>query len=104
MPDHLHILVQGTSGATDARRFVAVFKQVSGFHFRQETGGRLWQEGYYDHVLRSEDVVISVVRYIVLNPVRAGICADPAAYPLLGSSRYELRHLLTAADWYPPLG
>jgi hypothetical protein len=31
-------------------------------------------------------------------------CTDASSYPLLGSSRYTLAELLTAADWYPTLG
>ena len=102
MPDHLHALVEGKSERADARKFADVFRQTSGFHFRASCGTRLWQEGYYDHVLRDEDATIDVARYIVLNPVRAGFCTDASSYPLLGSSRYTLAELLTAADWYPP--
>ena len=104
MPDHLHVLVEGMSEQANSRKFTDAFRQVSGFHFKQAHETRLWQEGYFDHVLRKEDATIAVVRYIVLNPVRAGLCADASAYPLLGSSRYELSEILSAADWYPPLG
>jgi len=45
---------------------------------------RLWQDGYYDHVLREEEATIPVARYIVLNPVRAGLCEDASAYPAPG--------------------
>jgi hypothetical protein len=75
---------------------------VSGFHFKRSRSRRLWQEGYFDHVLRAEEATIAVVRYIVLNPVRAGLCTDAKTYPLHGSSCYTLSELLTATDWYPP--
>ena len=101
MPDHLHVLVEGTSEQANSREFADAFRQVSGFHLRPRLRRRLWQEGYFDHVLRTEDDTRAVVKYIVLNPVRAGLCEDPSAYPLLGSSRFELSELLTAADWYP---
>jgi hypothetical protein len=45
--------------------------------------------------------MLDVVSYIVLNPVKAGLCADASAYPLLGSSRYEVSELLTATEWDP---
>jgi len=102
MPDHLHLLVEGQSEQANARKFAEVFRQVSGFYFRAHREARLWQEGYYDHILRDEDATIAVARYIVLNPVRAGLCADASTYPLTGSTRYELAQLLTAAEWYPP--
>jgi putative transposase len=102
MPDHLHALVEGMSEQTNSRKCADAFRRVSGFHFKQVHRSRLWQEGYYDHVLREEEATIAVARYIVLNPVRAGLCAAASDYPLLGSTRYTLAELLTAADWYPP--
>ena len=102
MPDHLHLLVGGKSEQASSRKWADAFRQTSGFNFRGERQRRLWQEGYFDHVLRKEGVTLSVVKYIVLNPVRAGLCTDGSAYPLLGSSRFELSELVTAADWYPP--
>ena len=102
MPDHLHLLVEGRREGADIRKWTGAFRRVSGFHFRQEFGPRLWQDGCYDRVLRKEEAMLSVAKYIVLNPVRAGLCADAGAYPLLGSSRFERSELLTASDWYPP--
>jgi hypothetical protein len=64
-------------------------------------GKRLWQDGYFDRVLRDEDATLTVVSYIVLNPVKAGLCRATSDYPLLGSSRYELSELLTATEWNP---
>jgi putative transposase len=104
MPDHLLVLVEGVSEQADARKFADAFRQVSGFHFKQARGRRLWQEGYYDHVLREEEATIAAARYIVLNPVRAGLCADASEYALSGSTQYALPELLTAVDWYPPSG
>jgi len=105
MPDHVHVLVEGRTESADCRKCVDVFRQVSGFHFRRAHGKRLWQDGYFDRVLRDEDATLTVVSYIVLNPVRAGVCRAASDYPLLGSSRYALSELLTATEWDPhPLG
>jgi len=55
---------------------------------------RLWQEGYYEHVVRKDEVLPELVGYILRNPVRAGLVADPTEYPYWGSqvySREELR-------------
>ena len=101
MPDHLHVLVEGMTESADCRKCADVFRRTSGFYFRREHRKRLWQEGHFDRVLREEDATLDVVSYIVLNPVKAGLCADASAYPLLGSSRYELSALLTATEWDP---
>ena len=93
MPDHLHVLVEGRSEHADIAKFVARFRQSSGYGYRQQCGARLWQDGYYDHVLRDEDDTLEVARYIVANPVRAGLCRNAREYPHTGSSRYSLDEL-----------
>jgi putative transposase len=38
MPDHLHLLVEGTSDSSDCRRFISRAKQYSGFYTYQRSG------------------------------------------------------------------
>ena len=54
-----------------------------------------------DTSVGGKDATLDVVKYIVLNPVRAGLCASAIEYPYLGSSGYDLSQLVTAADWTP---
>jgi hypothetical protein len=60
----------------------------------------LWQDGYFDRVLRHEEATLDVLRYIILNPVRGGLCTDPTEYALVGSGRYSVSDLMIAC----PLG
>lgn len=98
MPDHLHLLVEGTQETSDLRRFVFTAKQSSGFTYKRAVGRRLWQEGYYDHVLRDEEATIVKARYIVENPVRAGFARTIQEYPFSGSDVYTLDQLAEAAQ------
>jgi putative transposase len=101
MPDHLHLLAAGTSPSADLRRFVRDAKQYSGFHYKQEFGRGLWQPSYYDHVIRDEESTWSVARYIVENPITAGLAASADAYPFLGSgivTRGQLLEYVAAAE------
>ena len=41
----------------------------------------LWQDGYYERVLRSRHALETVVRYVLENPVRAGLASKPGDYP-----------------------
>jgi putative transposase len=78
MPDHLHLLVAGGQDASLGR---------SVQHFKQATGHRhpgLWQRSYYDHILRQEEDLEDVARYIWANPVRAGVVEDVLAYSYSG--------------------
>jgi REP element-mobilizing transposase RayT len=101
MPDHAHALLTRTSPDSDAREFLRLFRQQSGFRHRQLYGHRLWQDGYFDRHLRSEDATLDVVSYIVCNPVRAGICATPQEYPFSGSSAYPLSEILVDVQGTP---
>jgi putative transposase len=73
MPDHAHLLAEGLQDACDLLGFVKELKQLSAYHYKQETGQRLWQKKYYDHILRSAESLDAVAWYIWLNPVRAAM-------------------------------
>ena len=94
MPDHAHFLVEGESDQADFRRFVRHAKQHSGAAYALRYGQPLWQEGYYDRVLRRDTDARGVARYILWNPVRAGLCATPAEYPHLGSDVWSIEELM----------
>ena len=89
MPDHLHALVLGRHDAADLIRFVQRFKQVTAFDFKRETGLRLWQQSFYDRVLRVEEDLSDVAAYILNNPLRSGLAVDSNDYPLSGGEYVE---------------
>lgn len=45
-------------------------------------GRQLWQANYHDHAMRNEEDLPSLARYIVANPLRAGLVARIGDYPL----------------------
>jgi putative transposase len=96
MRDYLHALVEATSPDCDFAKFVSMFKQRSAFAHKQATGEKLWQESYFDRVLRRDESTLVVVEYILDNPVKAGYCQDPREYSHLGSTRYSIEELLEA--------
>ncbi len=105
MPDHVHLLVEGTSATSDLRRFVKLAKQYSGFEYKREHSQRLWQPSYFDHVLRDEEATWSVARYIVGNPLVAGLAERADEYAFLGSATVSREDLLffaqSARPWWP---
>jgi len=46
------------------------------------TGGRIWQKGFHDHAIRKDEDVITTARYILRNPLRAGIVERLGDYAL----------------------
>jgi putative transposase len=85
MPDHIHILAEATHPTSDALEFARHFKQRTAFFHKQKSQRVLWEFGYYDHILRAQDGLIEVARYIWWNPVRKRLCPRPHDYPFSGS-------------------
>ena len=74
MPDHLHWLLVLRDGA-DLSRVVQLLKGRSARRVNrfQRRKGPLWQRAFYEHAIRKEEDVRKLARYIVANPIRAGI-------------------------------
>ena len=97
MPDHAHLLVEGKTVTADLRKFVKRAKQSTGQAHAHRAGVRLWQDGYHDRVLRPSDDAKAVARYIIENPVRAGLVRVPTEYPHLGSDVWSLEELIDSS-------
>ena len=105
MPDHVHLLVEGLDEHADLRRFAKMAKQRSGASHAMSGFGRLWQEGYWETVVRLDEDARKIVRYVFDNPVRAGLVTSPRDYPFLGSYAWTLDEILAANERRPgPLG
>lgn len=76
MPDHLHWLFQ----LGDGQSLSKVMLRVKGRSGRL-CGLAIWQKGYHDHALRNEESIKDVARYIVANPLRAGLVRSLRDYP-----------------------
>ncbi len=81
MPDHVHWLFSLDDGALDRvmQRFKSRAARAVNSHLGM-TGG-IWQPGYHDHAVRSEEHVRDLARYVVANPVRAGLARRVGEYP-----------------------
>ena len=99
MPDHVHLLVEATDDASDLRRFVSEAKQHSGFAYGRTHHERLLQDGYYDRVLRQSEDARWVARYLLANPVRAGLVESPREYSFLGSDRWTWTRRALTSPW-----
>lgn len=89
MPDHAHVLLQGTDEDSDLWKCIVDFKQRTGFWLSQNKYSEEWQKDFYDHILRKEEDVVKHVRYILNNPVRKRIVENWKDYPFKGSTIYN---------------
>ncbi|MEX1829746.1 transposase [Luteibacter sp. CQ10] len=81
MPDHWHGLVELHEG--DLSRTVARFKAMVSSAIKRKTGRNypVWQRTFHDRALRQDDDVKDAARYIVANPLRAGLVDRVGDYP-----------------------
>jgi putative transposase len=94
MPDHLHLLAEGLSDAADLRRFLTKARQYSGYYDSRQFGDRLWQRYGFERILRDGEPSQVVARYILNNPLRAGLVTMVQEYPFVGSGVYTLEELI----------
>lgn len=76
MPDHLHWLLQLRS----EKQLSAVVASVKRYSSRH-CDGLQWQAGFHDHALRKEEDLKNISRYIIANPIRAGLVHSVKDYP-----------------------
>ena len=84
MPDHLHWLFALGSSAS-LSKVIGSIKRLSAQEINRlkgTPGQPRWQDGFHDHALRREEDLKAVARYIVANPIRAGLVQRVGDYPL----------------------
>jgi putative transposase len=82
MPDHVHWLLQ-LLDETSLSRVLQTTKSVSAqqINLHLQRHGKFWQDGFHDHAIRKEKSVIDAARYIIANPLRAGLVSNVRNYP-----------------------
>lgn len=83
MPDHFHWLF----ALGEEMPLAPLVKSVKSFSARSINrrlggSGKVWQTGYHDHALRRDEDIVQVSRYVVANPLRAGLVERLGDYPL----------------------
>lgn len=94
MPDHVHVVAHGKSGSAKLPKFIHKAKQLSGYYGKRVAGNPIWQDGYFDRVLRDTEDTRNVVAYVLRNPVRKGLAKDARDYPYSGSGLGTLDELI----------
>jgi REP element-mobilizing transposase RayT len=81
MPDHWHGLIELHDG--DLSRVVGRYKAMVSSSIKRSTGRKspVWQKSFQDRALRKHDDVKAAARYIVANPLRAGLVTRVGDYP-----------------------
>jgi putative transposase len=87
MPEHIHLFVRGGSDFV-LGRWIGMLKQaLAKARNLSLTRGQVWQEGFFDHVLRSDESYAEKWNYVRQNPVRAELVAHAEEMAISRRSR-----------------
>ncbi len=80
MGNHVHLLIQKgkESVGESVKRFAISYAYY--FNKRYDRVGHLFQGRFHSVPVEDEGGYLKVIRYIMRNPVKAGICMNPADY------------------------
>ena len=81
MENHYHLLVEtpGADLSTGLQLLNGRYAQT--FNARYSLTGHLFQGRFHSVVVRTDEHLFELTRYLALNPVRAGLCARPEQWP-----------------------
>lgn len=85
MPDHVHLFVAFPPTGITLSKWIQALRSVLGKELlRIGFQKPHWQEGFFDHLLRSSESYSEKWEYVRMNPVRAGLCRNPEDWPYQG--------------------
>ena len=91
MPDHVHFFCAADVTGKPLNTFIGKWKEWTAkyLHRRHGSPAVLWQNRFFDHLLRSEESYTEKWLYVQNNPVRAGLASKPEDWPYWGT-RHKL--------------
>ena len=89
MTTHYHLVLEATRPRLSGGMQRLNGRYAEAFNARYERRGHLFGDRFAARVLESEEYLAAACRYVVLNPVRAGLCERAADWPW-SASRFGL--------------
>ena len=97
LPDHFHITIN--TGDKGISTLIHSFKITYARRYRDKHGpGRVWQNRFWDHLIRDQDDFNRHLDYIHYNPVKHGLTSDPFTYEYSSLNGYY-QDGLYQRDW-----
>ena len=88
MPDHVHLFVRGDCNFRLGPWIGALKQALAKSATLSRAKGQIWEEGFFDHVLRSNESYSQKWNYVRENPVRAGLVKSAADWLYQGEIVY----------------
>jgi len=82
MPDHMHLALQLAGNETLGRTMNRINScSTIAVNRALNRHSRLWQGAYHDHAIRDEAQLLASIKYLIGNPIRAGLAEKLGDYP-----------------------
>jgi putative transposase len=89
MSNHFHLLATPETAGGIPQMMQAVGRRyVRNYNLRHARTGTLWEGRYKSTLIQAERYLLACMVYLDLNPVRAGMVADPADYAWSSHQHY----------------
>ena len=85
LPDHVHLFV-ALPDNLKLGDWVGTLKRVLAREVDAGSSDPIWQRGFFDHVLRSQDSYSEKWNYVRENPVRVGLVKNADDWPFCGEN------------------
>lgn len=103
MSNHLHVLATPELEDSISKTFQSAGRRyVQYFNFNYKRSGTLWEGRYRATVVDGERYLLTLMRYIELNPVRAGMTMHPRDYPWSSYGYNALGETGPNSSWLTP--
>lgn len=78
MPNHVHLVLSLKQNSRNVDKIMQSLKRYSARQINKllKRSGSFWQAESYDHVVRDEDELYRIIKYVLNNPVKAGLVID----------------------------
>jgi putative transposase len=81
MPNHYHVVLETPEANLSAGMHRLNSTYAHWFNVRHSVEGHLFQGRFHAVLIESEWHLLELARYVVLNPVRAGLCVQAGEWP-----------------------
>jgi len=100
MPNHFHLVLE-PSTQTALSRFMQwlLTSHVRRYHRRYQGSGHVWQGRFKSFPIQRDEHLLVVLRYVVQNPVRAGLVGSPGEWTWSSLQRVELADPCPVNSW-----
>ncbi len=87
MPDHIHLFIRIGANAKLGLSITCLKRNITKCIHESIPNLHVWQDGFFDHLIRNAESYAEKWEYVYQNPVRADLVDDPKQWPYQGEFR-----------------